>query len=207
MLWPVNRGLLGLVFLCGCADNRAPVFDPPLADRSVTVGQTISFDVRAIDRDGDEVRYGARGLPVGSIFDRDASPPVFRWTPLASDADADGRLHPIVFIAEDENGARLEERLVVVVYLGESRPRFTSPGAHVLDLRLGPTLDVVVTVRDDDSTQIDFELVEAPAGVELTPLRKEARLRWTPTAAQLAARRVFGITVGAMDERGTDRTE
>ncbi len=202
------RSLLAAVaLLCGCADNRAPVFDPPLVDRTVTAGQTLVFDVHAMDRDGDPVSYGARGLPVGSTFDRDADPPVFRWTPLASDADGDGRLHHVVFIAEDDNGARVESRVLLIVYMGDSRPRFTSASAYVLDLRQTPTLDFVVTVRDDDSTQIRFALADGPTGIVLTPFRKEARIQWTPTRDQLATRRVFGITIAATDDRGADRTE
>lgn len=203
----MRRLLATAVLLSGCADNRAPVFDPPLVDRAVTAGQTLAFDVRAMDRDGDPVAYGARGLPVGSTFDRDADPPVFRWTPLASDADGVGRLHPVVFVAEDDSGARVEERVLLIVYLGNSRPRFTSAAAYVLDLRQTPTLDFVVTVRDDDSTQTHFELADAPRGTTLTPFRKEARIQWTPTRDQLAARRVFGITIAATDDRGADRTE
>ncbi len=197
--------ICGLVF--GCADNRAPVFDPTLPDRTVTVGQTITFEVRAVDRDGDPVTYGAKGLPVGSRFDRATSPPVFSWTPLSSDADADGRLHPVVFIAQDDRGARVEERVLLVAYSGDSRPRFTSPKAYVLDLRAGPSLSVTVTVRDDDSTRVTFELVEAPAGARLTAALKDALLEWTPTQAQLDLRRVYGFTVSASDERGTERTE
>lgn len=203
MYHPVVRMCLAIsCLLCGCADNRAPVFDPALPDRTVTVGQTLSFEVRAVDRDGDPVAYGARGLPAGSTFDRDASPPLFRWSPLASDGDGAGRLHPVVFIAEDDSGARVEERVLLVVFLGDSRPRFTSPGAYVLDLRAGPTLDVQLTVRDDDSTRVTFALTDAPTGAELIAGPKDATLRWTPNEQQLALRRVFGVTVVATDDRG-----
>ncbi len=196
---------LAPLLLLACADNRAPVFDPPLTDQVVTVGRTVSFPVRAVDRDGDAVRYGARGLPVGSRFDPSGDPPVFRWTPLASDADASGRLHPLTFLATDEAGAETEARVVVVVHSGDSRPRFTSPSAFVLDLRLEPSLEVVLTVRDDDSAALDFELIEAPAGVELLPRGKSAVLRWTPTRDQVEARAVYGVKVGVGD--GSERAE
>ncbi len=199
--------LLPLLLLAACSDNRAPVFDPPPVDQSVTVGRTLLFEVKAIDRDGDEVSYGARGLPVGSIFDRDQEPPVFRWTPLASDAAADGRPYPITFIAQDEAGAQTEARVLLTIFSGGSRPTFTSPSAFVLDLRVSPTLVATIAVRDDDSTEVDFRLLEAPPGAELQPGPKQARLTWTPTPEQLDARRVYGVRVAAWDEAPEDFVE
>lgn len=190
--------LSGCLLGTGCADNRAPVFDPLPTDREVTVGESLRFPVRAVDRDGDRVRYGARGLPVGADFDRTLDPPVFRWAPVASDAEADGRPHPVTFIAEDEAGARTEARVVLTVWSGGSRPRVTSPAAHVVPA--GSALDVWVEVRDDDSLAVRFDLVEAPAGAVLRPERKRARLLWTPSAAQMADRSVFGFLVRVWDD-------
>lgn len=185
--------------LFSCADNLAPVFEPPLSDQVVAVGQTVTFPVRVVDRDGDSIALGARGLPVGATFDRDTSPPVFRWSPVASDAEGGGRTHPITFVAQDGPGARTEARVVLTVHPGDSAPRFISPATYVLG-PAQPSLDVWVEVRDDDSRAVEIVLVEAPIGARLEPEGKRARLRWTPTADQLARRRVFGFVVSAADE-------
>lgn len=205
---PLARSLLGLTTLCaaGCADNLAPVFEPPIADRVVSVGESVTLAVRAVDRDGDRLKYGARGLPVGSTFDRAASPPIFRWSPVASDAEGGGRAHPITFIAQDEHGAETEARVVVTVYLGDTAPRFTSPSSYVID-REPWTLDVWVEVRDDDSRAVTFTLVEAPEGARLAPEAKRARLTWTATEDQRARRFVFGFTVQAQDENPDTATQ
>ncbi|MCA9527346.1 MAG: hypothetical protein KC549_13740 [Myxococcales bacterium] len=196
------RRLLPVLALAACAENRAPVFDPVPADPVVVVGQTVELVVRAVDRDGDALTYGARGLPQGSVFDRAVDPPVFRWSPLVSDGDPAGREVPVTFIAQDEAGARTEARVVVTVFSGNSEPTFTSPEAAVLDLRVTDTLLLPVTVRDDDSEAVEFSLIEAPAGAELDVTGpKSALVVWEPDPEQLVRQRVFPVTVRAEDER------
>ncbi len=194
------RIISAAALIAGCSDNLAPVFEPPLADRTLRVGERVQFAVHAVDRDGGGVRYGVRGLPTGATFGTRDAPPLFVWAPLASDGAPAGRRHPITFVVGDEDGARTEARVVLTVFSGNSTPSFTSPSAWPLDLRLDDTLDVRVTVRDDDSTRVHFSLVEAPEGARLLPEAKQARLVWVPTVDQLARRQVFGFTVSVWDE-------
>jgi hypothetical protein len=189
---------LTVVLGAACADNLAPVFDPAPGDRVVRVGQRIRFLVQAVDRDGGRVQFGARGLPPGSAFDRSASPPIFSWAPLASDGAASGRPHPVTFLAVDDEGATTAHRIVLTVFSGNTTPTFTSPASYPLGS--GEPLDVLVTVRDDDSTVVNLTLVEGPAGATLAPAEKSARLLWRPSPDQLARRRVWGFTVNAWDE-------
>ncbi len=193
-------GLWAAALLCGglaaCTSNVNPVFDPAPVDRAVTVGETLSFPVGARDRDGDRVRLAARGLPPGARFEAE----VFRWSPLASDADGAGRPWPVTFVATDSRGGRTEARVVLTVHAGFSVPTFTSPTSAVLDLAVGPTLVLPVTVRDDDSIEVALRLVEGPEGMALVGEGKAQRLEWTPAPDRLARRRVFGATLEARDE-------
>ena len=106
--WAVRR-LLPMALLWACTSNVNPVFDPAPLDRAVTVGETVTFAVGASDRDGDGVTVSARGLPPGARF----AEGVFRWSPLASDADGAGRPWPVTFVAEDARGGRTEARVVI----------------------------------------------------------------------------------------------
>nr|WP_227793624.1 DUF6359 domain-containing protein [Paenibacillus guangzhouensis] len=58
--------------------NQAPVFQAVEA-KSVTEGQTLSFQVEATDADGDSLTYSAPSLPGNAAFD--ASSRTFSWTP------------------------------------------------------------------------------------------------------------------------------
>ncbi|MFN3200212.1 MAG: hypothetical protein ACE366_17570 [Bradymonadia bacterium] len=191
--------LLAASSLIGCTSNRAPVFEP-LDDPVVTVGEILRVPVTAFDRDGGSITYGVRGLPSGARFDLDLDPPVFTWSPVASEAQAGGRLHPITFTAEDDGGAQSTARMVVTVLPGQTRPTFTSPTAFVLDTAAQAEWDVLLTVRDDDDVALTFELVEAPEGMQMEAYEKAVRLRWAPTPSQTIRQRVFPVTVSARDE-------
>lgn len=188
-----------ILLLGGCTSNRAPVFEP-IPDQSVTVGEVLRLTISATDRDGDPVSYAARGLPQGGRLDTTLTPPVFTWSPVASEAEAGGRPHPITFTAEDDQGALTEARVVITVFPGNARPTFTSPTAFVLDPRVQPEWAVLITVRDDDDVSLEFELAEAPEGMKMEPLAKAARLTWRPSPSQLVRQRVFGVTVNAWDD-------
>lgn len=192
-----------LIALTACADG-APVFDPLPADRVVTVGQTVVIPLRAADPEGGPVRFGGRGLPRGSTLENGE----FRWSPLASDGEPEGRAFPVTFLAEDDTGARRAAPVVITVYSGHTRPTFTTPTAFVLDRRHTDTLRLPLAVRDDDSEGVTFEVIEAPEGAVLDEKdNKSAEIRWTPTPDQLARRRVFAFTINAWDERPTDATQ
>lgn len=195
--WAVRR-LLPMALLWACTSNVNPVFDPAPLDRAVTVGETVTFAVGASDRDGDGVTVSARGLPPGARF----AEGVFRWSPLASDADGAGRPWPVTFVAEDARGGRTEARVVITAYAGFAVPAFVSPVSVVLDLAVGPTLRLPVVVRDDDSTAVTLRLVSGPEGMALAAEGKRGLLTWTPVPDLLARRRVYGATVEAADEAG-----
>lgn len=196
---PLLIGICLLTAISGCTSNRAPVFEP-IEDRTLRVGETARFAVSAVDRDGDAIRYGVRGLPEGARFETGSKPPEFVWSPVASDADGAGRPHPITFTATDDADARVEARVVITVFPGVTRPTFTSPLSHVFDVRVQPVWEVLVTARDDDDVELDFELVEAPEGLEMKAREKSVRLSWAPTPDQLARRKVFAVALSARDD-------
>jgi hypothetical protein len=61
------------------AVNQAPVLSP-IGNKSVTVGQSLSFILNATDPDGDTLNYTASGLPSGAIFNNRT----FSWTPTTA---------------------------------------------------------------------------------------------------------------------------
>ncbi len=65
----------------GTPANRAPVLDA-IGDRTVLVGQQLSFNVTASDPDGDSLTFSASNLPGGASFDTVTGS--FSWTPAAT---------------------------------------------------------------------------------------------------------------------------
>ena len=178
----------------------------PPGDRVLLAGRPVDLRLEASDPEGATVAFGARGLPTGSrlVPEPGNGTAVFQWIPLASDADPGGRPHLITFIAQDPQGSRAEARVTLTVYSDQTRPRFTSPRAFVLSP--GESLDVLLTVTDDDSTTLNYELVSAPAGASLDARSDGARLTWTAprpeTAGSAPAQSVFAFVVAVEDETG-----
>jgi hypothetical protein len=74
-------------FYGASATPPKPVNNPPVintvAAQTVTVGQTMTFNVTGSDPDaGDTITYSATGLPAGATFN--ASTQTFAWTPTSS---------------------------------------------------------------------------------------------------------------------------
>jgi len=61
------------------SNNQAPVFDP-INDVNVNVNETLTFEVRATDADGDTITYSIQNKPPDANF----SNRTFSWTPSSS---------------------------------------------------------------------------------------------------------------------------
>lgn len=172
-------------------------------DRVVRAGQPVEVRLSARDPERETVAYGARGLPLGArlIPEPEGETAVFQWIPLSSDALPGGRPHSVTFIAQDPHGGRSEARITLTVYADDTLPRFTSPRNFVL----GPAelLDVILAVRDDDSTALEYALVAGPTGAALVPRPEGVRLTWRAPDAEAAARQaVYAFVVAVEDESG-----
>ena len=77
--------------------NRSPVF-APIGEMQVTAGQTLQFNVEAVDPDGDNIVYSATSFPVpdGALFD--ATQRVFIWTPNYNQTGT----YNVTFYAKDD---------------------------------------------------------------------------------------------------------
>jgi len=99
--------------------NRAPVVEP-LADKSATVGQSMSFVVRGSDPDGDALTWSATGLPGGAAFN--AATQTFLWTPTAA-----GTFN-VTFTANDGKAAASTTVKIIVAAPPPPPPPSDGPG-------------------------------------------------------------------------------
>jgi hypothetical protein len=76
--------------------NSAPVFST-MKNRSVFKERFLTFTVFSYDPDGDNLNYGAIGLPDGAILNATNKSAMFSWTPSAADIG----MYEIVFNVSD----------------------------------------------------------------------------------------------------------
>ena len=75
-------------------ENKEPVFTG-LSDKTLTLGNTLSFVVGASDQDNDKVSLFSLNIPEGASFDSDSG--IFKWRPTSSQTG----MHKIIFRGND----------------------------------------------------------------------------------------------------------
>lgn len=199
-LWACALVWMGLLApACGEDDNnKPPEFVGVPSEQRVQANEELRFDVVAQDPDGDEVSLELQSGPQGSDFVVSGFGRFF-WTPSPADAEVGGKRHDAIFVATDGKGGRSTFRTSIVVTPSLSDARFTTSNNRVLDLSRDQTLKARVAVQADDVTQVPMTLAPgAPANMELSQdSPKSAVLVWTPTAAQVSEKLIWGVTVQA----------
>jgi hypothetical protein len=90
-------------------NGNLPPWWEPANDRSVIRGETISFQVAAVDAEGDPLTYTAAGLPLNAVFD--ANSRTFTWTPGQNTQGA----YPITFRVNDGVHPDVADEVVITV--------------------------------------------------------------------------------------------
>jgi hypothetical protein len=113
--------------------NRSPVMSP-IGNKSVTVGQLLTFTVSATDPDGDSLTYSATNTPAGASFN--GTTRTFTWTPVSSQV---GSYANVRFVASD--GSILDAVYITITV------NAASPGADVNNDGAVNILDMINTVQ------------------------------------------------------------
>ncbi len=194
----------GGLAVSACA-NHSPVF-LPIYNQSVESGQLLDFLIEAVDDDGDRLTFSASDKPETARLEAvNANTARFTWTPLASDAGADGqgRNHSVSFAVTDGSSTATETISIFVSLggVGSGAPVFISPSDYTLDLDLKSSIEFAIEVRDADSAEVELRVVEnIPGGIFDSVLgQKHARFEWAPSIAQVSERPVWNLRVGAND--------
>jgi hypothetical protein len=148
--------------------STPPVFDYTVtpgnnANYLIQPGQTLSFNVKALDNDtGDVVTLNALGLPVGATFTSANGNPVtqgFSWTPT----NAQLGTYQVNFLAQDIATIQTNSIVNIVVSM---RPQFVSPtpgNASTFCYLPGTTISETFRAIDPDTT--DSVSISAVTGV------------------------------------------
>ncbi|OJH33810.1 putative Ig domain-containing protein [Cystobacter ferrugineus] len=168
--------------------NQPPVIESTPVT-AATVNQFYRYDVRAIDPEGQRIRYVLEGAPTGMQID--ARTGTVLWQPNTAPAAP----VPVKVVAIDERNARAEQPFTIKVYATPNNPPSIT-SVPTLSMTLGQSYEYAATAIDPDGDVLAFVWNTLPAGAQVGPA---STVRWTPDASQLGAQ-AFELEV--RDERG-----
>jgi hypothetical protein len=177
-------------------DNCAPSLILP-APPSVNEGQTLTFNVSAVDPENNAVTLSAGNLPQGSSFT--ASTGQFTWTPTCTQAGG----YLLSFTATDNgNPSRSETRTLSVTVNNVSVPPTVSTPMDTFSISEGQEVVFTITALQGCPNQnLTINTSNLPLGSALgTPIQNGPRVtrefRWTPNFTQAGT---YPITFTAAD--------
>jgi hypothetical protein len=119
------------------------------------------------------------------VTPRAANEAVLVWSPLITDTQPGGRRYEVELSVDDGRGGTARQAIGVVVYPTFGVPAFTLPAGVVVNLGQQDDLELLIEVKDDDSTEVTIELIEAPTGAKLQRAdKKVAHFFWRPDEEQ-----------------------
>ena len=142
----------------GVTNNNFPIF-ADIPNQQKREGERIEFIVNATDGDNDPVRYGAKNLPLGAVFDS-LGTRIFTWQP---DPNSAGQ-YEVSFLAIDARGGIDEEIVSIDVLNRNQAPVITSripvgnrPGKPDSTLlQPGTLLRMKVVAQDPDGEALSY---------------------------------------------------
>ncbi|MCC7333737.1 MAG: putative Ig domain-containing protein [Pirellulaceae bacterium] len=183
--------------------NRNPAILSVPPTRALVDGGYL-YPVRAIDPDGDTLRFELEEAPAGMTID--AQTGVIRWRPTAQQIDT----YDVTIVARDPSGAVGRQSYQVVVALGTDLVDPNDPDGPTFANRAPlitstPVFTAVaqelyrydLVALDPDGELLTYSLQSDAPGMEIDPAT--GRISWTPTLNQVDD---YLITVQATDERG-----
>jgi len=183
-----RRALVPLLvaWLAACGGDNQPPSLTIVPDQQVVVGESLVLVVTASDPDGDRLTFSAEGLPeVAQLTPRSKEEAVLTYSPSITDTQPGGRRYAVTLEVADGNGGVASQAFGLVVYPAFGVPTFDLPSGVVLNLAQEPDLSLNIIIKDDDSTDVDIAMTEAPEGAKLQRSGSKAALfHWRPDDAQ-----------------------
>ncbi len=170
--------------------NLPPLFEP-IGNQVITIGERLTFTVKANDPEGSTVLYGAQ-MPQGAVVNSFSG--FFSWRPTF---DQEG-VHEVTFVASDINGGSSSQTITITVNGLNSPPVLNNIPNKTA--RVGDNVNFVVSATDDDGDVLTYSAQNLPSGAEFNA--QSNLFRWFPTASQIGTHNVtFNVSDG---NGGTD---
>lgn len=170
------------------SSNTAPEFND-IEDQSVNEGENLTFQVTAVDAEGDALVYSASNLPQGASFS--PSTRIFEWTPMFGQA---GTYNINFSVTDGKEVVTMTVKITVISM--NTAPIFSvfmsTQTVHVHNVPVEFTFQY--EAYDAEGDELTFSLILGPAGSSMTP---SGLFSWTPTEAQ--AGKSFLVSVRVSD--------
>jgi choice-of-anchor A domain-containing protein len=171
-------------------DNSAPVIvsEPPTI---AYLNEVYTYQVLAIDDDGDDLIYGLLTFPDGMVIDNGSG--LIEWEP----ADAQVGSHIVEIEVSDGRGGKAYQSFVLTVehhHSPNQPPEITS--TPPLQVDLGEQWIYAVEAFDPDDDPLAYEILQGPDGAVID---QSGVATWTPQVDQLGAN---DFVIEVRDDRG-----
>ncbi|MEX2214855.1 MAG: putative Ig domain-containing protein [Phycisphaeraceae bacterium] len=164
---------------------QAALNDPPTITSQPTFvanrGELYTYDVNAIDPDGDDLTFALDVFPIGMTID--AVTGLIEWTPAIGQ---EGPQQVRVIVSDTAGNAALQGFTVTTLVDNAGPSIDSAPPSNFAATGLPYRYDVLAS--DPDGDALSFTLTEAPDGMTIDAF---GRLRWTPSLAQLGDHNVI----------------
>ena len=149
---------------------------------NAVIDQLYSYQVQAVDADGDPLTYVLETAPIGILIDPNSG--LLTWIPTAAQA---GSVDVVIAISDDRGGLALQS-YALIASEGTSANQLpvinSTPGYVAKSTR---PYQYQLIANDPDNDLLDYQLLTAPAGMTITSF---GQLDWIPGSEQQATVRV-----------------
>jgi VCBS repeat-containing protein len=142
--------------------NRPPVL-APIGPGQAAEGDVLSFEISAVDPEGDNLSFDAENLPAGAGFDEPSR--TFSWPTRAGDA---GNYEVTFSVTDDGDPAESATEKVTITIGDVNRPPAMDPvgSRNIVE---GDTLVINLTATDPEGNALFFQCDEMPDGAVFDP--------------------------------------
>lgn len=185
-----DRGLYTeKAFVIEVLDVNQPPGITSVAPGSAETGKPYTYQVQASDPDsGDVLEFLLGSGPAGMSMDPESG--MLAWTP---DSEQTGT-YPVSLQVRDADGLSSSQTFDINVTAADTPPEITS--APVVSVLAGTEWQYQVTASDDQSTQLDYQLLAGPNGMSMNAANL---ITWSPTENDEGAN---PVTVRVSDQGG-----
>jgi hypothetical protein len=171
--------------------NHPPVL-AHIGDKTVRVGETLTFTIHATDYEGDPLTYAASNLPPGATF----SGQTFSWTPSTDQAGQDRH---VTFSVRDRMHTVSD---TIHIHVQKLHPANRPPVLHISGpnrVKQGQSVHIHFRAYDPDGDSLTFSTGGLPSGASCHYGATDGSIDWTPPEG---ARGAVSFTINVSDGHG-----